>query len=125
MPGERYVLGKKCTFSIDGVLLKGVRDIGVRRTVSEYDATGYGHTEGSTVVVRRSWEIDVEVVRPDEIKKFVDAEAGKGVVTVATEKGMRSVSRDFMVCDSDVSEPLDDVVRARFTLKQWMHGKDA
>lgn len=124
MANERFVLGRNCTFSIDGVLLKSVRDVGVRRIVSEFDATGFGHAEGSTIVVRRSWELDVEVLKPDEIKKFVEAEGKKGIVTVATTNGMRSVSSEFVVCDSDASEPLDDAVRARFTLKQWKHGKD-
>lgn len=124
MADERFLLGKDCTFSIDGVLLKSVRDIGVRRVVTEQDATGFQHEHGSTVVVRRTWEIDVEVLNPAEIAKFIQAEGSHGVVTVATQKGMREVSSDFMICDSDVSEPLQDVIRARFTLKQWKHGKD-
>jgi hypothetical protein len=120
---ERYLLGKNCTFSIEGQLLKSVRDVGVRRVVTEQDATGFNHEFGSTVVVRRSWEIDVEVQKPDEIKKFLEAENKRGIVTVETANGMRSVSADFMVCDSDASEPLNDSVRARFTLRQWQHGK--
>lgn len=123
MANERFVLGKNCTFSIDGVLLKSVREVGVRRVVSEFDATGFGHAHGSTVVTRRTWEIDIEVLSPAEAQRFVQAEASYGVVTIVTTNGLRPVSGDFMVCDSDASEPLDGSVAARFTLRQWMHGK--
>ena len=120
---ERFVLGRNCTFSIDGVLLRSVRDVGVRRVVSEQDVTGLNHASGSTVVVRRTWEIDVEVLMPDEIQRFLQAEASDGVVTITTTNGLRPVSANFMICDSDASEPVDGPVVARFTLKQWMHGK--
>lgn len=125
MPSESFVLGRKCTFSINGVLLKSVRDVGVRRIVSEHDVTGYGHANGSTLVTRRTFEIDVEVQDPSEAASLSAVESGRGVVTVATTSGHRAVSADFMVCDCDFGEPMDGVVRSRFTLRQWMHGKDS
>lgn len=134
---RRFALGKDCTFTVSlptgasgislpsgasSVQLKSVRDVGVRRIVTEHDATGYGHKHGSTVVVRRTWEIDIEVLKPEEIAVLVAIEEHDGVVKVTTANGLRAVSADFMICDSDVSEPLDDCVRGRFTLKQWKHG---
>lgn len=125
MPYESFVLGRHCTFSIDGILLKSVRDVGVRRIVSEHDVTGYRHSIGSTLVTRRTFEIDVEVQDPGEAALISAAEGGRGIVTVSMTNGHRPGSANFMVCDCDYSEPLDGPVRSRFTLRQWMHGKDA
>jgi hypothetical protein len=125
VPSESFVLGRKCTFSIDGILLKSVRDVGVRSVVSEHDVTGYGHANGSTLVTRRTFEIDVEVQDAGEAALISAAESGRGIVTVATTNGHRAVSANFTVCDCDFGEPMDGVVRSRFTLRQWMHGKDS
>lgn len=120
---DKYRLGRACTFSVNGLILAGVRDVAIRRIVSEADATGYGHSAKSTAVIHRTYEIDVIVLKPADAERLRVVEAGNGVVTVTTTNGIREVSADFMVCESTADEPLDDAVVATFVLKEWKHGK--
>lgn len=120
---DRFRLGRECVLSLDGQILSGVKDVSVQRRTTEVDATGYGHTAQSTVVVHRTYELQVTVVKPADAEKLRAAEVDGSVVTVTTSNGHREVSADFMVCDSTDSESLDDAVVSTFTLKQWMHGK--
>lgn len=120
---DKYRLGKACTFSVNGQILGGVRDVSVRRIASEVDATGYGHSAKSTAVIHRTYEIDVIVLKPSDVDKLRAVEAENGVITVTTTNGLREVSADFMVCESTADEPLDDAVIATFVLKEWKHGK--
>lgn len=120
---DKYRLGRACTFTVDGQLLSGVRDVAVRRIVNEVDATGYGHSARSTAVVHRTYEIDVIVLKPADADVLRAVEAADGVVTVTTTNGIRPLSADFMVCESTADEPLDDAIFATFVLKEWKHGK--
>lgn len=120
---DRFRLGRACVFSLNGTVLSGVREIGVRRVTNEIDATGFGHSAKSTAVIHRTYEMDVAVLKPADFDALKAAEDGNGVVTVTTTNGLRPVSADFMVCESAADEPIDGAIVGTFTLKQWMHGK--
>jgi hypothetical protein len=122
LPVDDFVLGKDCEFRVDGNLLPGVRDVYVRRRTKEIEGTGYGHSAESTVVTHRTYEIEVEVLRKSCFAALAAAEETGGICQVATSGGFRDVSGNYTVCESESSEPLDDGVIGRFTLKQWMHG---
>lgn len=120
---DRYRLGRDCTIAVDGVLLAGVADVGVRRVVSEVDATGYLHNVKSAIVTHRTYELDLEVLRPADVARLRDAENRGRVVTVTTTNGLREFTANFTVHESSADEPINDGIRARFTLKQWGHAK--
>lgn len=120
---DKYRLGRDCTFALDGVLLPSVREVSTKRTVEERDATGFNHQTKSTLVVRRTWEMDVAVLSPADAERLIAAEAYQKVVTVTTTNGLRPVSANFTVHECSADEPLDDAVVATFTLKQWSHAK--
>ena len=120
---DKFRLGRKCTFAVEGLILKGVREVGVRRITNELDATGFYHAMQSTVVLHRTFEIDVAVLVPADVVVLQAAEAAGQVVTVKTTNGLRPISADFMVCESTADESIDGAVVAMFVLKQWGHGK--
>ena len=120
---DKYRLGRACTFSVDSVALTGVRDVAVRRTTNEVDATGYGHSARSSVVIHRTYEIDVEVLDVSDADILLAAAESNSVVTVTTTNGLMPLSKDFTIHESAADEPLDDAVVATFVLKQWEHGK--
>lgn len=120
---EKFRLGKDCTFALDGVILKGVREVGVRRITNELDATGFFHAMQSTIVLHRTYEIDVAVIVPADVVALQQAEAYGQVVTVTTTGGLRPLSANFVVCESTADESIDGAVVAMFVLKQWGHGK--
>jgi hypothetical protein len=123
VPGDKFLLGRDCTFAVDGSILAGVRSVSVRRRTREVDATGYLHNVESTVVTHRTYEFDVEVLKPADADRLRAAESRGTFVTVSTSNGLRNVSADFVVSECSADEPLDEAVVARFTLKQWAHGK--
>lgn len=122
MPSTIFRLGRACTFSVNGTLLTRVRDVAVRRTTNEVDATGYGHSMQSSVVIHRTYEIDVEVLDVNDAEVLHAAASGNSAVTVATAYGLLPVSAHFTVHETTADESLDDVVVATFTLRQWGHG---
>lgn len=123
MPSEKFVLGRECVLFLNGQVLAGVKNVTPKRTVRTIDATGFGHSSESTIVTHRTWELEIEVVRPGDADRLRQAEATDGLVTVQTSNGLRNVSGDFMVCECEAAEPLDEAVVAKFTLKQWAHGR--
>jgi hypothetical protein len=123
MPTEKFRLGRECVVMVDGVVLSGVRTVTPKRSVRTIEATGYGHTSESTIVTHRTWELEIEVVKPADVERLRRAENSDGLVTVQTSNGLRNVNADFMVCECTASEPLDEAVLAVFTLKQWAHGR--
>lgn len=120
---DKFRLGKDCTFAVDGQILKGVREVGVRRITNELDATGFFHAMQSTIVLHRTYEIDVAVLVPADVAVLQQAEASGQVVTVTTTNGLRPISADFVVCESTADESIDGAITAMFVLKQWGHGK--
>ena len=122
MSSTIYRLGRACTFAVNGVVLPGVRDVAVRRTTNEVDATGYGHSMQSTVIIHRSYEIDVQVVDVNNAVVLHDAASSNSAVTVTTTNGLLPVSAHFTVHETTADESLDDAVVATFTLRQWGHG---
>jgi hypothetical protein len=118
---ERYQLGRKCTLTLDGQLVKSATDVGVRRVTTEIDATGFQHNARSSLVTHRTLELELELLRWSEVQRLRDAEARGRVVTVTTANGLREFTADFTVHESSMDEPLNDAVRARFTLKEWKH----
>ena len=123
MPSDKYRLGRECTFALEGVILNGVREVGVRRTTREVDATGWQHSVESKIVTHRSYEFDVVVLYPGDAAKLKDAEEHGKVVTVTTTNGLREVEANFTVHDSTADEGVDDAIAGRFTLRQWGHPK--
>lgn len=123
MPSEKFVLGRECVLLLNGQILAGVKSVVPKRTVRTIDATGLNHSSESTIVTHRTWELEVEVVRPADAERLRQAEATDGLVTVQTTNGLRSVSGDFVVCECEAAEPLDEAVVAVFMLKQWAHGR--
>lgn len=121
---EKFRLGKDCTFAVDGEILKGVREVGVRRITNEIDGTGFYHAMQSTIVLHRTFEIDVAVLKPTDVAVLQQAEAARQVVTVTTTNGLRPISANFVVCESTADESIDGAVVAMFVLKQWGHGRD-
>lgn len=122
MPSTIFRLGRACTFSVNGTLLTRVRDVAVRRTTNEVDATGYGHSMQSSVVIHRTYEIDVEVLDVNDAEVLHAAASSNSAVTVTTAYGLLPVSAHFTVHETTADESLDDVVVATFTLRQWGHG---
>jgi hypothetical protein len=118
---DAYRLGQRCTFSLNGQLVRSVTLLNVRRTAEAVDVTGFLHNVTSSLVTRRTLELEVELLKPSEAQRFRDAEERGAIVTVQATNGLREFNRDFTVHDSQTDEPLDDAVRARFTLKQWAH----
>lgn len=123
MASEKFRLGRQCVFAVDGQILSSVTNVSARRVTNEIDATGFGHSAQSTLVLHRTWEIDVQVLKPADAARLRNVESGMGVVTVSSTNGVREVSADFMVCESTHDEPLDGAAVASFVLKQWNHGK--
>lgn len=123
MSTARFRLGRECVLLLNGQVLAGVRNVVPKRTVRTVDATGLNHSSESTVVTHRTWELEIEVVRPADAERLRQAEATDGLVTVQTVNGLRNVSGDFVVCECEAAEPLDEAVVAVFSLKQWAHGR--
>lgn len=121
MDSEKFVLGRKCVFRVDGLRLQGVRDVGVRRTTTEVDGTGFGHSLRSSVVTHRTYEIDVEVLSHSDVLALRRAELSNTPVTVDTFNGLVPVSGRFTVHEVVADENLDEAVIARFSLRQWGH----
>jgi hypothetical protein len=115
-------LGRACTFAVNGTVLPGVRDVAVRRTTNEVDATGYGHAAQSRVVIHRSYEIDVQVIDATDAGILSTAAANESVVAVTTTNGLMPLSKNFTVHETTADESLDDAVVATFVLRQWEHG---
>jgi hypothetical protein len=124
VPDERYLLGRNCTLSVDGKILSGIRDVAVRQRTREFDLTGFMHNSETSVVTHRTLDLEIEVLKPADAAVLRAAEKHGDVVTITTTNGLREFTRDFVVCESSADEPLDDAVRARFTLKQWSHSKE-
>ena len=122
MPSTIFRLGRACTFSVNGTLLTRVRDVAVRRTTNEVDATGYGHSMQSSVVIHRTYEIDVEVLDVNDAEVLHLAASANSAVTITTTLGLLPLSTVFTVHETTADESLDDVVAATFTLRQWGHG---
>lgn len=122
MPTKRFVLGRECVFKVNGFALQSVRDVGVKRTTTEVDATGYGHGLRSSVVTHRTYEIDVDVYAPNDVAVLRQAEMEDTPVVVTTYGGLAPVSGKFAVHEMVSDERLDDAVVARFSLRQWGHG---
>lgn len=118
---DKYRLGRDCVLTVDGQILSGIRDVTVRRTTTEVDATGYGHTMRSTVVTHRTLELTVEVVKPADADKLRAAEEDGKHVQITTQNGLRPISKYFTVCEGSADEPLDGAVFPTFTLKEWGH----
>ena len=119
---DKYRLGRACTFSVNGTLLTGVRDVAVRRTTNEIDGTGFGHAVQSTVVIHRTYEIDVQVLDVSDAEVLHAAASTNSAVTVTTTSGLLPLSAVFTVHETTADELLDDAVVAIFTLRQWGHG---
>ena len=121
MSNPPFVLGRKCKFKVNGLELKSVRDVGVRRTTTEVDATGYGHDCRSTIVTHRTYEIEVEVLDKGEVQEIRRAEQDGEPILVSTEDGLVPVSKKFTLHEVAADEGLNDAVVARFSLRQWGH----
>jgi hypothetical protein len=120
---DRYRLGRNCTITLDGQLLRSVTDLAVRRQTTEIACTGFQHNAQSALVTHRTLELDLELLQPTEVARLRAAEARGAVVTVTTANGLREFTHNFTVHESTADEPLDDAIRPRFTLKQWSHPK--
>lgn len=118
---DAYRLGRRCTFTLDGQLVRSLTVCNVRRTAEAVDVTGFLHNVTSSLVTRRTLELDVELLKPAEVSRFRSAEDRGAIVTVQAADGLREFTKSFTVHDSQADEPLDDAVRARFTLKEWAH----
>jgi hypothetical protein len=123
MPSEKFCLGRECVVRIDGQILSGVKTVTPKRTVRMHDATGLNQSSESTIVTHRTWELEIEVTKPTDVERLRQVEDTDGLVTVETSNGLRAVSGDFVVCECEAAEPLDEAVVAVFALKQWAHGR--
>jgi len=123
MPSEKFRLGRECVLTINGVVVPGVKSVTPKRNVRTVEATGLNHSIESTIVTHRTWELEIEVVRPADVARLRAVEDANGLVTVQTFNGLREVSGDFTVCECTAPELLDEGVVAVFTLKQWGHGR--
>jgi len=119
----QYRLGRECNILVEGLLLKGVRDVRPKRKTREQDATAYNHSCESTVVTHRTWELEVDVVDDDDAKVLRAVEESDGLVSVQLQNGLRQLTANFTVCESSADEPIDGAVVATFVLKQWGHSR--
>lgn len=121
MANEKFLLGRSCVFRVDGLTLRSVRDVGVRRITTEVEATGYGHSSRSAVVTHRTYEIQVEVFEPAEADVLRRAADSDTPITVSTTRGLMPVSAKFTIHEIVADEAINDAVVARFSLRQWGH----
>lgn len=128
LSGKRsYALGRECVIEVDGQAVSGAADVLVRESTTEIDATPFNAEAASTLVVLRTFEIQVSV--PDlkqaqRLYKLRDTKKGDfvvpRVVDVTLQGGLIEFTNEpFVIADVQADEPLDGVVVPRFTMKQW------
>jgi hypothetical protein len=108
--------------TVDGVVLKSVTDALLRVTVQTVEASGGGNVAETQLVVRRSHQLDVQLL------DFVEAQLLDGkiavpgkeqLVEVSVEQG--HVARTFIASVHEVEEPQDlrSAVATRWLFRQW------
>lgn len=132
-------LGRLCELRIDGRVFMFVKDVNVRQVTNEIDATGYGKKAASSLVVHRSYEVELTVPELMDAKRLramsVDADGLPNVVKVELgggifdsfngppggggwKAGIRNPN-NFTIHEVQGDEPLDDIVVGKFVLKEW------
>jgi hypothetical protein len=125
-----YVLGKDCVLEIDDEDIVGVSDVSVRESVTEIDASEFGSSGVSTVVIGRAYEImfsvpDIAVARKLFAKRVARTESElffflvPRLVKVRLTGGVWDIDALFSIHSIDADQPLNDAVIARFELRQW------
>lgn len=131
-------LGRLCELRIDGRIFGFVKDVNIRQVTNEIDATGYGRDATSSLVVHRSYEIELSVPELLDARRLrsmtVDAEGLPNVVKVELVGGLwdsfvnppngqwpagLQQPGNFTIHEVQGDEPLDDIVTSKFVLKQW------
>ena len=123
-----FALGKDCVLELDGQEIEGVADVSVRETIVEMDATGFNHSTTSSVVVMRSYEIqilvpDMKIARGLYGKRWskVDGFMMSSLVDAKLSGGIAEIKGKFTIHDIDADESLDGAVIPRFLLRSWGH----
>jgi len=117
-----YRLGRKCVLTVDGVVLKSVTDALLRVTVQTVEASGGGNVAETQLVVRRSHQLDVQLLDFVENQLLDGKIAVPGtelLVEVSVQQG--HVSRTFIASVHEVEEPQDlrSAVATRWLFRQW------
>ena len=131
-----YLLGKDCRLEIDDEEIKGVSDVSVRESVTEIDASEFGSSGVSTVVVGRAFEImlsvpDIVVARKLFNKRYARIDGDllffdvPRLVKVRLTGGVWDLDGVyFTIHGIDADQPLNDAVIPRFELRQWNNSID-
>lgn len=124
--GRQFLLGRNARLFIDGVLLQSVQDAYVRVNVDEVDAHNGGDDATSTVVVRRTLQVQFVLIDPresryvgDKLEKTSTQSPRQRLVLATISRG--HVVRSFYATlhDLDEDQSLRGVSPVRFSLKQW------
>jgi hypothetical protein len=124
-----YTLGKDCQLFIEGIECKGVSDVLLREVAVDVDATGYGRYVGGSVVVARTYEVQIAV--PDMAwarwlfdRRFVRSGSFRlpAILAVRLERGVHNIDAYFTVHSIDADEPIDGAVIPKFELREWGSG---
>lgn len=117
-----YRLGRKCVLTIDGTVLQSVTDALLRVTVQTVEASGGGNSAETQLVVRRSHQLDVQVldfVEAQLLDSKIAVSGSERLVEVSVQQG--HVSRTFIATIHEVEEPQDlrNVVVTRWLFREW------
>lgn len=117
-----YRLGRKCVLTVDGVVLQSVTDALLRVTVQTVEASGGGNTAETQLVVRRSHQVDFQLLDFEEAQLLdgkIAVPGSERLVEVSVQQG--HVARTFIASVHEVEEPQDlrSVVATRWLFRQW------
>lgn len=127
--GRQFLLGRNARLVVDGVLLQSIQDAYVRVTADEIEAHHGGDYFASTIVVRRTVQVQFTLIDPRESRYLGEKMDTKdpvypwrkipNLVFATISRG--HIIRSFYATlhDLDEDQSLRGVDAARFSLKQW------
>jgi hypothetical protein len=121
---KKYRLGKDAQLSIDGVVIQSIIDDMVRVRTEEMSVASGVDIADSTLVYRRTLEIQAIVTDPAETAYLLGkaeplANGRPQLVVLKLDKG--HIEREFYATVHDIDEdrPLVDTSKMRWLFKQW------
>lgn len=124
--GRQFLLGRNARLAVDGVELQSVQDAYIRVVVDEVEAHNGGDKATSTVVVRRTHQIQFVLIDPREtlyLGRKMELSATQSprpqLVLVKILRG--HITRSFYATlhDLDEDQGMRGLCQTRWSLKQW------
>lgn len=117
-----YRLGRNCTLTVDGTVLKSIKNAYLRVRAVTQEVTGPGNTASSEIVLRRDLSVEFDLLDFDE-SQFLDGKIAVPGADPIVEVGVQNghINRVFLATIGDASESqgVTDVVAPQWVLKQW------